>query len=379
MELSSSTSSSSSCSSSLSSLSPPPISPLPMETCNNYHYSPSTTLTTTFRNYEDESNSNRIHYTNDGDIFNEQAFMRKNKTMQRLYGSGNGDCLNNDNNDSKYNSNYEEKPSTLSTIVKCHIHNDINIKFDNEILKEFNKSTFTFYKYKRTDFFILSDFKIDKYLDYIPKCIKSRLEENWINVYKIEPMLESTISRQLLKRRVRDGKIIAYRYIQLSSNGKDVSYFSFIPKHNVDLTMQHNNFRLNLKGVWPRKIYIILRKHSACTQHTNCCKCLYETRDFIGKGGKRLCKISCIRQIPWNDVYVLLGENDETCVEKIKCTRTCNVCNSCKKCQMSVSYCKRHIKCTHITARKTNIASPNDIRFPGIKGNVKLTNRTYHS
>jgi len=55
----------------------------------------------------------------------------------------------------------------------------------------------------------------------------------------------------------------------------------------------------------------------------------------------------CIRQIPWFDLYIMMGDTNDECLELFKFNRICTICAQCIKCSNMSTFCDAHKKCKH--------------------------------
>jgi len=114
----------------------------------------------------------------------------------------------------------------------------------------------------------------------------------------------------------------------------------------------HSLCRLNTQRVWPRNVYLRITKECACTCSPECVRVSVLTRDDVGSSKLEKIikpkKTYCIRQTPWEDVYLMMGSNNDSVVESlVKEHRLCRTCAQCRKCSTSPVFCREHKVCRH--------------------------------
>jgi len=112
----------------------------------------------------------------------------------------------------------------------------------------------------------------------------------------------------------------------------------------------HSLCRLNTQRVWPRHMYLRIIKECACSCSEQCVRVSVLTRDDV-LGPTKLVKLIkpkntyCIRQIPWEDTYLMMGSNNDSVVESL--IKENRLCKSCRKCSNSPVFCREHKICRH--------------------------------
>lgn len=226
----------------------------------------------------------------------------------------------------------------------------------------------------------------------VPKSIREKLERHWIHAAHIQTFSRSLITRDRLRSRVTGGQILAYHFKECDIGGNKCIYYGFLPtmvlrirprlstsnkpsttsnvERHTPADPEDNNIsenktlqdfdigghflcRLNTQRVWPRYVYVRITKECACSCLPNCVRVSVLTRDDIS-GSSKLEKLIkpkntyCIRQIPWEDVYPMMGSNNDSVVESlVKENRLCKTCAQCRKCSNSPEFCRDHKVCRH--------------------------------
>lgn len=221
----------------------------------------------------------------------------------------------------------------------------------------------------------------------VPRCVREKLEKHWIQTAHIQTFSRSLITRDKLRSRVTGGQLLAYHYKECDIGGNICIYYGFLPTtflrlrarmttsnktdsvenirkntHCNDISEKttvkdfdiggHSLCRLNTQRVWPRNVYLRIIKECACTCSPECVRVSVLTRDDVGSSKlEKLIKPKktyCIRQIPWEDVYLMMGSNNDDVVESlVKEHRLCKTCAQCRKCSNSPDFCREHKVCRH--------------------------------
>ncbi|KAG8362533.1 GbNV_gp09-like [Fopius arisanus] len=199
-----------------------------------------------------------------------------------------------------------------------------------------------FYLSKFADYTVLTDSDFSLYLQYAPRSLKSVLESRWNYVMHIGDKMTPPLTRNDLYLRVIEGQILGYKFMECSVEGNESVYYGVVPSVKVaNIDSNDRLCRFSMMSVYPRKLYIHLERQMACMCSDGCIqwKGLYadNVRTFT----------TCGKRIPWDDVYVMMGELDENGIESIKQPRECYVCAQCFNCSKSLSYCRKHQICKH--------------------------------
>lgn len=310
-----------------------------------------------------------------------------------------------------------------------------------------NGKSSTGQKRKRDDSF--DDVAVFDSLRCIPREIRSKQNDRWINVAHIQIFSRSIITRDRLRDRVCSGQILAYHYKECSIEGNKCIYYGFVPtlnfkslqpndddddriedyddddndsgsmaksggndggkseldeisnndanstkqqrtNSNVDNAMDeegerrrrrrlktidtnvdagademkkmsnvksfygaHVTAKINVQHVWPRKLYIQLKRDSACSCSNGCLRVSVLTIDDVHAtitDARKIIKPKrtyCLKRVPWNRVYIMMGDIDKTVIESIKEHRMCKTCAQCRKCLNSPVFCRDHKRCKH--------------------------------
>lgn len=198
------------------------------------------------------------------------------------------------------------------------------------------------------DYTVVTNCDFTDYIKFAPTSLKAAVRNNWIYVVHVSPTIRMAVTRATLQARVTGGEILAYQYSECSIEGNDCVYYGFLPTERHEIADTHKRCLLSAMQVWPRKLYVYLRKETACICSPGCSRWSLKLRDHTVRR-------FCIQQLPWDDVYIMMGDMDETCVEEIKEPRQCPVCAQCLKCANSPVYCRTHRKCKH---KKVKIYDP---------------------
>lgn len=84
----------------------------------------------------------------------------------------------------------------------------------------------------------------------------------------------------------------------------------------------HVTAKINVQHVWPRKLYIQLKRDSACSCSDGCLRVSVLTMDDVHAttDARKIIKPKrtyCLKRIPWNGVYIMMGDIDKTVIESI--------------------------------------------------------------
>lgn len=271
------------------------------------------------------------------------------------------------------------------------------------------------------DYTILSDFDITEYIEpdaqtqkrnskgspidrrsgkCVPRRIRLKKQNNWINVAHIPNLSRPVITRNRLRDRVYSGQILAYHYKECSIEGNRCIYYGFVPTLNLksiqrgvgygklDMGITVNNdaaaadgnnsdddaaaandaddnifetrsfygahvtLQINVQHVWPRKLYVHLKRDCACSCNTKCVRVSVLTLNDVSATTSARDAILpkttyCLKQIPWESVYVIMGNINKNTIEGHKEHRMCKTCAQCRKCINSPVFCRDHKRCKH--------------------------------
>lgn len=238
----------------------------------------------------------------------------------------------------------------------------------------------------------------------LPDSLRMRLTENWVHSVHIQSVSKPLVTRDKLKSRVLGGQILAYHYKECSLEGNRCVYYGFIPtlplnatciagaqpqlselvdvvgfndlakplptslpssldsstercgspderSNNVNGSGFHKTSVINVQHIWLRKLYVNLTKSSMCPCSEGCVKVSIVERNRMTATKYRTVgprKTYCIRDVPWNNVYVIMGDVCDNVVENIlKPHRECKPCAQCFKCSQSPTFCREHKVCKH--------------------------------
>lgn len=215
------------------------------------------------------------------------------------------------------------------------------------------------------DYTLVTNCDFTDYIKFAPTSLKAAVQNNWTFVVHVSPTIRMAVTRDTLQARVTGGEILAYQYSECSIEGNDCVYYGFLTTESQDIPDTHKRCLLSAMQVWPRKLYVYLRKETACICSPGCSRWSVKLRDHTVRR-------FCVQQVPWDNVYIMMGDMDETCVEAIKEPRQCPVCAQCHKCASSPVYCRTHRKCNH---KKVKIYDPSTmmpLNLPEIKQCKKI-------
>lgn len=218
---------------------------------------------------------------------------------------------------------------------------------------------------KYTDYTIISNVDFTKYIDIMPKEIKPLLAERWFYVLHISHGMQLSVKRSDLINRVSGGEILAFKYTECSVEGNECAYYGFVPtilktsKQFADET--HKICKFAMQEMWPRKLYVYIKIITLCDcslPNIECMKCIITSGDGDTK------KQTCLQRLPWDQVYIMMGDVDETCIDKLKTPRQCEVCAQCHNCSKSTNFCRLHRVCKH---KRTVISLDSEFNFKNSK------------
>lgn len=244
-----------------------------------------------------------------------------------------------------------------------YIINDIRFIMNNP-----KKST---YVTEMKDYTLITDeMLLPTDYQYIPMEIKRLLSDRWYFVIHVSHGMTPSINRTILRARVTGGELLAYKYVECSIEGNECVYYGYLPTihklENSEIAGTHLKCRISSVSIWPRKLYIYLKRDCICRCSDNCWywSVQLENRETIRR--------YCFKKIPWNNLYIMMGENDESCAENLKEPRICEVCAQCFECSNSPNYCRRHKKCTHKRSIMFNL-DENNTNI--VESNIKSCNK----
>ena len=253
------------------------------------------------------------------------------------------------------------KTSTIPTMPESSDDNSVSssIAVGNsyQIGETIFLSNRTLYVANFDDYTLLSDFDFTPFADAAPRSLKKALDKRWIYVVHVSHGMAPSVTRNLLHARVIGGEILAYKYTQCSIEGNECLYYGFIPtdgKQNESLKDTHTICRLSMQAIFPRKLYIYIEMVAMCTCKREGC---YRLKSRSATSGGQAYIHFCAHNIPWSQLYVMMGDLDTNVVEGFKVPRQCMVCAQCFDCSKSVQYCRKHTKCKHKSAVALDLSS----------------------
>lgn len=241
----------------------------------------------------------------------------------------------------------------------------------------------------------------------IPIEIRSKHDDRWINVAHIQSSSRPIITRDRLRDRVYGGQILAYHIKECSIEGNRCIYYGFLPTLNFkslqtnkrfkeslwndcmnsdysvcgaeadnnntddendraplsDVSEKNGNIqsfygahvttKINVQHVWSRKLYIQLKRDSACSCSVGCLRVSVLTVNDVSATVTDDRKIIrpkrtyCLKRVPWNSVYIMMGDINKNVIEGLKEHRLCKICAQCRKCLNSTVFCRDHKRCKH--------------------------------
>lgn len=238
-----------------------------------------------------------------------------------------------------------EQITTPDLAINC------STEFKNNIL-QFGQSIFHT-NYKQTfvtrliDYVIISNFNLNRHLATIPKKIKSQMVSRWIHSLHVRPSTQDLITRKMLQARSDGGQIVAYHYKEFSIEGNECVYFGFLPSTGITPSSgAHLRPVITTTQIWPRQLFVKLIKITACECSTNCVRVAIELFS-TSLNLKMTQTIFCIKQVPWADIYLVMGDANTDSGELYKKNRICSVCAQCIKCSTMTTFCNAHRECKH--------------------------------
>nr|DBA13130.1 TPA: gp09-like protein [Oryctes rhinoceros nudivirus] len=201
----------------------------------------------------------------------------------------------------------------------------------------------TLYKITMSDYTIISDAQFD--VSYAPTALKPLLAKKWVYKLHVDQTVSSVITRSTLRDRVIGGQILAYRYTECSIAGNSCVYYGFIPTIVKRFDDSHSTCYISSVSVWPRKLYVYLKRGYACACSPGCCMWTIHMDNYSTTLS------FCAKKIKWDKIYVMMGDYDTSCVEQLKPIRSCEVCAQCFDCSKNTSFCRKHRICKHKTAK----------------------------
>lgn len=251
----------------------------------------------------------------------------------------------------------DDTSPTRSDEITCRSYGS-TVTIDKTVLV--SESGLPLYLTRMSDYTIVTNCDFTEYIEFAPKSLKEAVQDNWIYVAHVSPTVRTAVTRATLRARVIGGEILAYQYSECSIEGNVCVYYGFVPTEGHHIADTHKRCLLSAMQVWPRKMYVYLKKESACMCSPGCSRWSLKMRDH---GERRF----CIKQVPWKDIYIMMGDMDETCVEEIKEPRQCSVCAQCIKCASSPVYCRSHRRCKHKKAQTLQACMSVPIVLPVMK------------
>lgn len=216
------------------------------------------------------------------------------------------------------------------------------------------------------DYTVLADFDCSRIVDAFADSLKAAIQEKWRYCMHVSHGMSPSVSRNLLYARVMGGELLGYKFMDCSMEGNETVYYGFVPTQNkyADIGGTHKKCRFAMQAVFPRRLYVYFERVGDCDCGRQRCVKL-QALDMGGTQKGRFCAYN----IPWTKIYIMLGELDETCTERLKVPRQCEVCAQCFECSKSVQYCRKHRICKHKQANviAANEESGNPTKIPKIK------------
>lgn len=225
---------------------------------------------------------------------------------------------------------------------------------------------------------------------YAPRSLKTVMERRWHYAIHL-PQMQMAITQAMLRDRVNGGEILAYKYTEGNIEGNTCCYYGFVPTivHTKDAVTSHKSLssllnindgkafnsrgsthricRVTAKAIWPRKLYIYLKRTYPCPCSKGC-----QLWQVMVRNSSDL-HTFCIKQMPWGSLYVMMGDADETAVDTVKDLRVCSVCAQCIDCSKSSTFCRRHRICKHKKSMMFELNTSDLVS----DSNIKLCRRTY--
>lgn len=246
------------------------------------------------------------------------------------------------------------KNTRKSTVINFLNLNQNEIKIDN--VKFISDSKL--FLAKMSDYNIISNIDFSKVLNKdidelitmennltLPSSIKNVLNTEWMYSCHIAHKNELNVLEKTLYARVTGGQILCYKYKECSIGGNRVAYFGFVPtkiKVNLVKCMHRKPLFSKLTSNWPRELYIYLKYLGPCplsNENIHDCHGYFNVKLRNGKK-----KNFCFKKIPWNKVFIMMGEMKDC---NSKRPRDCVICNSCTLCRKMPVYCRLHKVCSH--------------------------------
>lgn len=214
----------------------------------------------------------------------------------------------------------------------------------NGSTKLYNKDGGSLYELQREDYTIISNAIFHP--ENAPPSIKQLINDRWYFIaHPAQHNTELKVNESILGQRVKGGQNLAYTYTEMSIDGILYAYLGFLPTiyTNADIEGSHRIRRISATDKWPRKLYVYLEQGFMCDCGVNnCIQWSCRLADY------KTVQMYCSKKIPWEKLYILMGDNDSTC--NIKIPRLCVVCSQCIKCAANpISYCSLHKECFHVS------------------------------
>lgn len=256
-----------------------------------------------------------------------------------------------------------QKPPTPITPICKYVEGD-HLKIGDTIFINGSNSNNKLYSTQFKDYTLITNADFTNFIDLMPKEIKPLLSERWHYVIHVSHGMQLSVKRSDLIARVLGGEILAFKYTECSIEGNDCAYYGFVPTLAKSSEAfgedTHRICRYALQEIWPRKLYLHIKLLSPCdcTPDVNCIKCIITYKD--GTTNKQ----TCLKRLPWNSVYLMMGDADEECVDQLKTPRECVVCAQCNNCSKSANFCRIHRVCKH---KQTIISLKSGFEFKNSK------------
>lgn len=223
--------------------------------------------------------------------------------------------------------------------------------------KTFERNSFKYmaaddiYRYEFQDFTLFTNKKCETFTDI---SIKEEISATrWLYAVHLNcGLLANEITPNSLNARVRGGTILAYKYLECRVNGNDGCYYGIVPVRYETNIVADTRCRFSLQEIYPRKLYVefcaVTDANGQCDKHPNCQ--MWRSRSILtgcDSSASEQHLTFCTRSVPWNKLYITMGEKDENCTESTREVRDCRVCAQCYRCNIGSDYCYRHRVCRH--------------------------------
>lgn len=202
------------------------------------------------------------------------------------------------------------------------------------------------------DYTIITNADFSEYVHLAPTSLREALLENWQYVLHVANNVSPSVTRSTLHSRVLGGQLLAYSYTACSIEGNQCVYYGMLTTKEETLDSSHKTCRISSTKVWPRKLYVYLRKGAFCNC-SNGCFAWGSLRRTVKEYNTGTYRYACLKRCGddfWRNTYVMMGEEDEFSYDAIKegGARACVVCAQCYECSQRPTYCRKHKTCKHV-------------------------------